>query len=309
MVHVGRTAFAAILLACCSLPAVSRAQQPGATPVSGPTPAGGDPAEIGAKLSNPVADVWALFTEFDLFFSDGDVNDGPAQVGGRMEFQPVLPFPLYGSKEKRWNLITRPTIPVLFSQPVPVGFDEFDHEAGLGDIQLPMLVAPPTGNWILGAGPAWLFPTSTQDAFGRQQWGVGPSAVVGYVTKRMTVGVFPEYYFVFPDRGDRNDDVPPDASYLNMLYFLIFNLPDAWQVGMNPTLTYDHEAGSGNKWNVPIGLIVAKTTKIAGVPIKFQLGAEYSVVSQDDFGQRAQIKLNVIPVIPALVRKPLLGGE
>jgi len=65
---------------------------------------------------------------------------------------------------------------------------------------------------------------------------------------------------------------------------------------------------SGNKWNVPIGLTVAKTTKIGGVPVKFQFGVEYSVVSQDDFGQRAQVKLNVIPVIPALLRKPLLVG-
>ncbi|MCL4686732.1 hypothetical protein KJ059_18490 [Myxococcota bacterium] len=268
-----------------------------------------DAAALGAKLSNPVSDVWALFTEFDVFFSDGDVNDGDPPAGGRMVFQPVLPFPLYGSEEKRWNLITRPIIPILFSQPVPTGFDQFDHEAGLADIQLPMLVAPPTGNWIVGAGPTWLLPTSTHDAFGRQQWGVGPTAVLGYMTKRMTVGVFPQYYFGFADRGDRNDDVPRDASYLNMLYFLIFNLPDAWQVGMNPTITYDHQASSGNKWNVPIGLLAAKTTKIGGLPIKFQLGFEYSVVSQDDFGQRAQIKLNVIPVIPALVRKPLLGGD
>ncbi|MCC6848430.1 MAG: hypothetical protein IT294_08015 [Deltaproteobacteria bacterium] len=28
---------------------------------------GGDLAEVGAKLSNPVSDVWALFTEFDLY--------------------------------------------------------------------------------------------------------------------------------------------------------------------------------------------------------------------------------------------------
>jgi hypothetical protein len=32
-------------------------------------------------------------------------------------------------------------------------------------------------------------------------------------------------------------------------------------------------------------------------------------VSQDDFGQRAQIKLNVIPVIPALVGNPIFVGE
>ena len=86
------------------------------------------------------------------------------------------------------------------------------------------------------------------------------------------------------------------------------DLPDAWQIGLNPTITYDHRASSGNRWDVPLGLLVAKTTRIRGLPVKFQLGVEYSVVSPDDFGQRAQIKLKLIPVIPSLVGKPLFGG-
>jgi hypothetical protein len=48
-------------------------------------------------------------------------------------------------------------------------------------------------------------------------------------------------------------------------------------------------------------------TKIDDVPVKFQLGIEYSVVKQDDFGQVAQIKLNIIPVIPSLIKNPLFG--
>jgi hypothetical protein len=263
-------------------------------------------AEIGAKLSNPVSDVWALFTEFDVYFSDGDVNNGDSEVGGRMLFQPILPFPLYGSGEHEWKLITRPTVPLLFSQPVPVGFGEFDHRGGLADTQLPMLVSPPAGNWLLGVGPAWLLPTSTNTAFGRQQWGVGPTAVVGYKTKDWIAGAFPQYYFGFADRSDHNPLA--DASYLNLLYFAFYNLPEAWQIGTNPTVTFDDRAGSGDKWNVPLGLTVAKTTRLSGLPVKVQLGVEYSVVSQDAFGQRAQIKLNLIPVIPSLVETPIFGG-
>ena len=41
------------------------------------------------------------------------------------------------------------------------------------------------------------------------------------------------------------------------------------------------------------------------MPVKFQFAVEYSVVSQDDFGKKALIKLNVIPVIPALIKEPL----
>jgi len=288
-------------------PARSASTASSAPSVSAAESQGDAAAALGAKLSNPVSDVWALFTELDLYFSDGDVNEGDPEPGSRMIFQPVLPFPLYGAKDARWNLITRPIIPILFSQPIPDGFDQFDHKGGIGDIQLPMLVAPPTGPWLLGVGPSWLLPTSTSDEFGRQQWGVGPSAVVGYMSKKFVVGVFPQYYFGIGSRSDRNDEVD-DASYLNLLYFLTLNLPDAWQVGLNPTISYDHQARSGNEWNVPIGFIAAKTTHVGKLPVKFQLGIEYSVLSQDVFGQRAQIKLNVIPVIPALVKSPLFGG-
>ena len=267
-------------------------------------PEHGSLSEIGAKLANPVSEVWALFTELDLDFSDGNLNQGDAKVGGRMLFQPIMPIPLYGGEGEEWKLITRPTVPILFSQPVPKGFDQFDGEGGLGDIQLPMLVSPPTGSWLLGVGPTWLFPSATRNAFGRDNWGVGPAAVVGYKTKEWTAGVFPQYTFGI---GGSYDDDKRKASYLSMLYFFIYNLPDAWQIGMNPTISYDHKATSGNKWNVPIGLIAAKTTRIGKVPVKLQLGIEYSVVNQDDFGQRAQLKLNIIPVIDSLIQNPVFG--
>lgn len=82
-----------------------------ATTTASAAKAGHDLGEIGAKLSNPASDVWALFTEFDLFLSDGDLNLGDAQVGGRMILQPVLPFPLYGEGKHEWRLATRPTMP------------------------------------------------------------------------------------------------------------------------------------------------------------------------------------------------------
>jgi hypothetical protein len=264
-------------------------------------------AEVGAKLSNPVSDVWALFTQFGITWSDGDVNTGDAQIGGNMIFQPIMPVPLYGEADSRWQLITRPTIPFLFGNSVPKGFNSFDNETGIGDITLPLVVTPPTGDWLLGLGPNFLFPTSSQDPFGRQQWGIGPTGILGYKTQDWIVGVFPQYYFGIGSRGDQGNK--RDASYMQLLYFGFYNLPDAWQIGFNPTVAYDNKATKGNKWNVPIGLVVSKTTKVAGKPVKFQFGFEYSVVAQDDFGTRFQVKLNVIPVIASLIKNPIFGGN
>ncbi len=262
--------------------------------------------EISQELTNPVSNVWSLFTEFDAFFSNGDLKKGKAKVGGRMIFQPVLPLPLYDRGRDQWKLITRPTIPLLFSQPVPKGLDDLSNLGGLGDSQLPLLLSPPTGNFLLGLGPTWLLPTATRSHFSRQQWGVGPALVVGYRTNAWIGGVFPQYTWGI---GGWNGRDKRDASYLSMLYFFAYNLPEAWQIGFNPTINYDAQAPSGNKWNVPVGLFVAKTTKIGQVPVKFLLGIEYSVVSQNAFGQNAQIKLDIIPVIPALVQNALLGGS
>jgi len=96
---------------------------------------------------------------------------------------------------------------------------------------------------------------------------------------------------------------------MNLLYFMSYNLPHGWQIGFSPTVTNDRRARSGNKWNVPVGVTVSKTARIGGMISKFELGFEYSIVSEDRFGQRALVKLNVIPVIPSLIRKPLFGGR
>lgn len=261
-------------------------------------------AEIGAKLSNPVSNVWALFTEFDMAVSDGDLNLGYGQVGSRMIFQPILPFPLYGRGASNWKLITRPIIPVVFSEPVPKGFDDFSHVGGIANIQLPMMVSPPTGKLLMGVGPTWMFPSASRSAFGQDQWGVGPAFIVGYSTKKLVAGVFPQYTFGIgtPSGTDKS------VSSLSALYFFFYNLPNAWQVGFNPTISYDKNAASNANKNIPVGLIVAKTTKFGKTPVKFQFGVEYSVVSQVPFGQQFQLRVNIIPVIPSLVKRPLLGG-
>jgi hypothetical protein len=120
--------------------------------------------------------------------------------------------------------------------------------------------------------------------------------------------VFGQYYFGTGSSGDDEPDVP-DASYMHLLYFMFINLPEAWQFGFSPTITYDDRASSGNKWNVPVGLTVAKTTKVGAMPVKFAFGLEYSVVSEDAYGEQAKLVLEVIPVIPNLIGRPVLGGN
>jgi len=277
----------------------------------------GSLGELGAKLSNPLGDVWALFTEFDLNWNEGNLSDGDHKKGGTMLFQPILPFRLTNN----WKMITRPVIPVI-STPLPEGlkYDRaafpggvllkadgtafFERKTGLGDIQLPLVFTPnpkPGSKWSFGAGPTFTFPTATTDELGSDKWEAGPALAVISKSRQYTGGVFGQYWWSYATQGSNK----PDTSHGSILYFYYYNLPNAWQIGTNPTVTYNDKATSGNKWNVPVGLTVAKTTRFGKLPVKFQLGIEKSIERQDDFGQDWQVKLNIIPVIPALVKNPL----
>jgi hypothetical protein len=89
-----------------------------------------DAAAVGKALSNPMSDVWALFTEFDFAFNEGDIPGGDGKVTYQTIFEPVMPIKfqlggeysvvnedLYG---KRWliKLNVIPVIPDLIRKPV-----------------------------------------------------------------------------------------------------------------------------------------------------------------------------------------------
>ena len=273
-------------------------------------PQHGSLAQIGAKLADPTSNVWALQFNFQApTFSDGDLNTGNPKMGGNVVFQPVLPFPLYGTGKNQWKMITRPVIPIIFAQQIPEAPDDFKHVGGFGDFELPLLVNPPTGmmgHWIFGAGPVFEFPSATNDALGANQYSIGPAVVFGYKTKKWTAVVFPNYFFGVGSTSSRTSE--PTTSKLSLLYSFTYMLPNAWQVGFNPTISYNHKALPGNKWDVPVGLFVAKMIKLGPMPFKIQATVEYSVVSPDLFGKRMQIRLQVTPVIPGLVQSPIFGG-
>jgi hypothetical protein len=259
--------------------------------------------EIGAKLSDPTSDVWALFTEFDFSWSRGDLSDDDYKFGADMIFQPIMPFKL----TKDWKLLTRPTIPIIFSTPIPTsikpdGTARFSDKGGLADISMPLLFSPvpkPGQSYSVGFGPTVQFPTHTDSHLGTKTWEAGPALVATYKTKKITVGFLGQYWWSYSEY-----DGADDTSHGSFLPFFYYNLPKAWQVGFNPTMTYNDKATSDNQWNVPIGITVAKMTQVGNKPVKFQLGVEYAVERQDDFGPEWRIKLNVIPVVTSFQKNP-----
>lgn len=194
----------------------------------GAHPPHGSLGNVGAKLADPLSDLWSLQMNFQApTFFDGDIVTGSPEVGGSLIVQPVMPLPMYGSGEDQWRLIVRPVVPIIFSQP-KISSSGFTDKGGLGDLVLETVLAPPasfTGlpkQLILGAGPALGFPTSTTDAFGNQQFSAGPAVAVGWKTKKFTSVVFPTYLWGYADRHDRQRSTR-DVSGLQLLYSLIQN--------------------------------------------------------------------------------------
>jgi hypothetical protein len=151
-----------------------------------------------------------------------------------------------------------------------------------------MVISPPTGKLLLGAGPAFLFPTATTMRSVANQWGAGPALVVGYLTEKATFVVFGQYYWGIGWQGDREPG-ERDASYLSLLYLMYVNLPDAWQFGFSPTITYDPPGQLRQQVERARGPHGHENNPGRKMPVKFQFGVEYSVVSQDAYGEQAEV--------------------
>jgi len=80
-------------------------------------------------------------------------------------------------------------------------------------------------------------------------------------------------------------------------YFYTYNLSNGWQISSSPTFSYNHKAPSGQRWTVPVGFGVSKTTILGGRPWKFGLQYWQYVKQADAFGQDWQVRFTVTPVV------------
>jgi hypothetical protein len=257
----------------------------------------GSTADVSKQLNNPVADIWALNFQFNRYYLQGEATDRTREQDV-MNFQPVLPIHL----TKEWNLITRPVFPYLFSSPDFEPGDGWDDKSGLGDIALVSLLSPAklTSGFIWGAGPTFIFPTATNDALGQGKYQAGPAAVGLYMGKEWVFGSLIQQWWSFAGDGDRES-----TNQANIQYFIQYLFGDNWQVGMAPNILIDWKADQEDRFTVPVGLGIGKLVRIGRLPVKFTAEVDYMVVHPDDFGQHWDVRFQVIPVLPALIKETL----
>lgn len=258
-------------------------------------------ANIAAELANPNTILGTMNFNLDYIAFDGKLPGANDQNALRLTFQPSLPYPM----ENGLNFFARPAIPVIINQDVPYfrpttpvnslgsNMDYNDTGLNLGDIGFDVGMGKTFSNGLVAIGGiVGTLPTATDDALGKDQWALGPEALIAVVKPWGAVGLLITHQWDVA--GEDDFDTNTTAGQ----YFYTINLTDGWQIRSGPTFAYNHEAESGERFTFPIGIGINKTAILGKTPWKF--GIEYwdYIESPDTFGPESQIRFVVAPVVP-----------
>ena len=286
-------------------------EQQGVAPTAAVAKALADPLasadETAKALANPAGSLANLANNLTYKTFKGDLPGAGDQTVVTYTFQPVLPFPV-GDKGR--NIIVRPAFTLSFDQPV------FDSSQGtwsnldteLNDILFDTVYAGTTmtsksTGYLWGVGVAGTLPTATNSALGGDQWRLGPELFGGIIRDWGVAGglISNQWNLGGGDGGPGSNDEPYSTTTIQ--YFYGIGLGNGWQILSGPVITYDWKASSGEKWSLPLGTGIAKTTKIGGTTWRFQIEIQYYVKQPDSFGSEWSLTFDFRPVI----QNPVLG--
>ena len=267
------------------VPLASGQERRDATEREPPTPAAEtSDTELANQLANPIANLLSipLPNNFDFGLGEGD------GFRYQLNIQPVIPIPLGG----RWRLVARVVFPILIYQENvvtpqdPVG----ESFAGAADATVSLFLVPPhqVAGLTIGAGPAIVPPTSTDDRLAPGHTGLGPTAVAIWQSHGVTVGLLANHVWAITDEDD-------DYSQTFLQPQLAYVLPT------NTTLTIQSEAlyqWYSGVWTVPIIGGVGQLVRVGPLPLSIGLHGKWYVEhpeSAPDWGLRAFVTA-IVPV-------------
>lgn len=206
-----------------------------------------------------------------------------------LTWKPVYPVDL-GS----WNLINRFIIPAVYSEgqdrdillgsSIDIGGSLLSNLStgsafGLADITYTAYLSPKkSGDWIWGLGGALSMPTATEDRYSSNKWSAGPALVALTMPGNWVTGVLIQNTWSFAGESDADD-----VNKFLFQYFINYNLNDGWYLNTSPIITANWEAGSGNRWTVPLGGGIGRLVKHGKLPVDYRLSA-YWYAEKPEFG-------------------------
>ena len=257
-----------------------------------------DMNKLSKELVNPMGMNWNLVNNITVMHKEGDISD---ETGTAVQWllQPVMPVLL--NEETGLTLMNRPGLPGMLRQPVgemdgtgqSTGIDHID---GIGDLtiqtSLGKMPSASFGMYMWGVGIDLKFPTASDDNTGSGKYSAGPAGMLVGFTKNYTFGAVASHVWSYAG-DDKRADV--NESQLQLLYYK--QLGGGWQIGDNPKWTVDWDARSGDKYDMPIGLGLFKTTMVAGSAWRFGVTPRYYIKNHDSWGNIWAVNFTITPVI------------
>ena len=242
--------------------------------------------EIAAKLANPNTPLATLTAKLQFRTFEGDLAGAHDQDSTTLLLQPSFPFPLDNGD----LILFRPAVPILLDQPYFDGQqNRFRSESGLGDITFDLALARTLDNGLLLAGGiVSTTPTATDDRLGSDRWTLGPEFLIGKISKKYVLGLFPNHQWDVGGSGEA------DINLTTAQVFGTYLPGGGWNLGSSPIISYDHES---DQWTIPLNLSVGRTVIWGGRPWKLSAEINYYVEQGDAFGPEWMIGFNIAPVV------------
>lgn len=284
--------------------------------------------ELVKQLANPVASLISVPFQNNFDFRIGPLSEGWKYT---LNFQPVIPVKL----NQDWNLIIRTIVPYVHQEDVFKGstpsfeqitdgipidlppaltkrlrgaFDKATAGApghvqdGLGDILQSFFFSPsaPVGGWVLGFGPALLYPSATDDLLGSEKWAAGPTGLALRQSGGWTYGILANHLWSFAGNEDRRSVC---ATYLQP--FLSYATKTKTTFGVAAESTYDWNE---SQWTVPLTASVSQLVKIGKLPVQFSVGGKYYVEGPSGAPEWG-LRFTITPLFPTGSRPAPAGDD
>ena len=231
--------------------------------------------ELAKAEQNPLTRFVRVQVEDNAQFGFGPEHD----VLNFLRIQPVVPFDV----NEDWSLVTRTVMPITHL-PWPVATD------GLSDIALQLFLSPAkTDHFVWGAGPAFVFPTASEEPLGTGKWQAGPALSGVYMNGPWVVGAIASNLWSFAGDASR-----AEVNVMTLRPIVNYNLPDGWYLSSSPSIAAVWGADEDNRWLVPLGGGVGKVFAVGPQKVSALLESYYHVVSPEigpDWQMRLQITL------------------
>ena len=175
-----------------------------------------------------------------------------------------------------------------------------DGVFGLGDLTYAVFVTPPprSKHLVWGLGPAFGFPTATDDRLGSGKWSLGPAFRVAYRPGPWNLGaVIVNLWSV------AGDDDRADVAQMIVRGLVRRRIGGSWYITCSPIITANWNAPAGQKWLVPVGGGIGRRFNVGSAQMAFSVQA-YANLIRPEGAPDGLIRVAFVLPIPRSLQPP-----